>query len=177
MAACRTNNGGTPVFLPVFASVPISSNGGRLLDIEQWRAGVILPVLPPFLPVFHRCRVELHNAHTATLAEGMKHYWCRCSRHRWKVCPNTVPDGTVAYAVPPETGSGTWDCWIVYPKLILRDGRLRCPTGTASGFIWVRKFRLLLALEPSTMPIQPGEGSKWQIMPCNCFVMCQGLRV
>ena len=117
-----------------FASVPTSSNGGRLLDIEQWRAGVILPVLPPFLPVFHRCRVGLHNAHTATLAEGMKHYWCRCSCHRWKVCPNTVPDGTVAYAVPPETGSGMWDCWIVYPKLFLRDGRLRCPTGTASGF-------------------------------------------
>ena len=117
-----------------FASVPTSSNGGRLLDIEQWRAGVILPVLPPFLPVLHRCRVGLHNAHTATLAEGMKHYWCRCSCHRLKVCPNTVPDGTVAYAVPPETGSGTWDCWIVYPKLFLRDGRLRCPTGTASGF-------------------------------------------
>ena len=117
-----------------FASVPTSSNGGRLLDIEQWRAGVILPVLPPLLPVFHRCRVGLHNAHTATLAEGMKHYWCRCSCHRLKVCPNTVPDGTVAYAVPPETGSGTWDCWIVYPKLFLRDGRLRCPTGTASGF-------------------------------------------
>lgn len=117
-----------------FASVPTSSNGGRFLDIEQWRAGVILPVLPPFLPVFHRCRVGLHNAHTATLAEGMKHYWCRCSCHRLKVCPNTVPDGTVAYAVPPETGSGTWDCWIVYPKLFLRDGRLRCPTGTASGF-------------------------------------------
>ena len=118
-------------------------------DMKQWRAGVYCLPLPVLLPVFIQCRVGLHNAHTATLAEGREHYWCRCSCHRLKVCPNTVPDGTDAYAVPPETGSGTWGCWIVNPKLFLRDGRLRCPTGTASGFYIGSEIQATFSLRTS----------------------------
>jgi hypothetical protein len=86
--------------------------------------------------------------------------------------PDTVPDGTDANAVPPETGSGTWsrcDCFmglIVYRHSTGVYGRLRYTPGTGRvvALYGVRKFRLLLALEPSTMPIQPGYGSRWQIM-------------
>jgi hypothetical protein len=71
--------------------------------------------------------------------------------------PDTVPDGTDANAVPPETGSGTWGCCDCFMGLIVYRhstgvyGRLRYTPGTGRvvGFIWGSEIQPTFSLRTS----------------------------